>query len=217
MADWITYVEETSADWQLQDYSAAWFGVLFGLTGNLIMQGLAYALRSTSLLDEQSPDDVLPLIGNERRMPRYPLETTAQYRARLHGAWEANSFAGADAILMQLEAAGVAGEFRYYARPGPNGEPFYWSQFWVFFPYGSHPITGPAVEVDSGWTVGDGTVIGATGGSAAFFATLRGIIRKWKPVQWIGRGFVFGLGGGEVGAFNVGDGTVVASTVEVSF
>lgn len=179
-----------------QELSAGWFGVLCGYTGDLIADGLGLALRLAWLADPESPDDVLPLVGKERGMPRYPGETPAQYRARLLDAWNAYTFAGAEqTIVAQFAHAGYPGTVITFdaAALGPNGEAApYWSQFWVTFPFSSgHPVTSPGPTWGS-FNYGDGTVYGL-GVTVAFYQLIHGIVRKWKPTRWICRGFIFEL------------------------
>lgn len=180
----------------LKRYSGAWFGVLCGLTGDLLAEGMSLALRLAWIADRESPDDVLPLIGTERGMPRYPGETAAQYRARLQDAWNAYTFAGAEqTIVSQFEHAGYPGtEIQFDAlADGPNGEPApYWSQFWVYFPYSSgHPVTGDG-PTWNGFNYGDGTLYGLDV-TVGFYQLIHGIVGKWKPTRWICRGFIFEL------------------------
>ncbi len=213
------WVASISAPWLQGKYSAPYVGVVLSLTADLASAGLRQVLRMPWLLDPESPDDVLPLIGKERRMPAYPGESAASYRARLWGAGEAYRFAGsALAITTQLAAAGYPNaEVRFYpGTPGPNGALDYWSQFWVWFPVGSHPVTG-AGEPWAGFSWGDGTLYGVSGATADFFATIRGIVRKWKPVDWICRGFEFSYGDPVWGGFSWGDGTVYGGTTVIQF
>ncbi len=197
MGTFIDYVQgQLPGDWAAQPLASAWFGILCGLTGDNIADGLSLTIRLPWLADEQSPDDVLPLIGSERRMPRYPIETADQYRARLLGAWDAYTFAGAEqTIVAQFAAAGYPGVTIVFdaAALGPNGEAApYWSQFWVYFPYSSgHPVTSHGANWGA-FNYGDGTIYGLNA-SAGFYALIHGIVRKWKPSRWICRGFKFQL------------------------
>ncbi len=180
----------------LQPLASAWFGILCAYTGDRAADGLSLAMRLAWLAEPESPDDVLPLIGSERGMPRYPGETAAQYRARLLDAWDAYTFAGSEGtIVAQFAHAGYPGTSIYFdpAALGPNGEAApYWSQFWVTFPYSSgHPVTGDGPEW-GGFTYGDGTVYGL-GVTVAFYQLIHGIVRKWKPSRWVCRGFHFEL------------------------
>jgi hypothetical protein len=170
------------------------WGVVVGLTGDLFAEAMRLALRMPWLLDPESPDDVLPLIGAERRIRQYPGESAAAYRARLHAAWDTYSAPGKTAIETELALAGWPGTVVFYDRPGPKGEPApYWSQFWVRFGVGDHPVTGDAPAWDSGATW-DGSTLWDIGAPAAFIATIRAIVSKWKPSRWICRGFEFELG-----------------------
>jgi hypothetical protein len=199
--------------------SAGWFGVLHGMTGDLLAQGMTDALRSVWLKDEKSPDDVLPMIGNERGMIRYPSEGASNHRARLIKAWAAYEFAGAaESIEAQLAAAGYPGKVTFFTgRDGPLGFPApYWSQFWITFAVGTHPVTGEGTPWDSfNWD--SGTTWGPDGYTPEFSGTLHGIISKWKPVDWICRGFIFETGTAVWDTFNWDDGTVWAGSIEVNF
>lgn len=205
------------AKWLDAELSEGWTGVLYGLTSDLLSEGMSLAAKTGWILDPQSPDDTLPLFASERRLPRYPLETAPQHRARLHDAWQAYSAIGEATIVRQLELAGYPGaqiEFRSWF-PGPLGEPApYWSQFWVFFPIGTHPITAPGPNWgDFDW--GDGTLFGPEGLTQEFVATISGIIKKWKPSRWICRGVVFELSEALWGEFDFDDGTVWGGRVEI--
>jgi hypothetical protein len=180
----------------LQRLSGGFFGVLHGLTGDILADALSVATRMPWLRDPSSPDDVLPLVGSERSLPRYPIETAVQYRTRLLEAWESYRFAGAEqTIERQFEIAGYPGVDITFdaAALGPNGEAApYWSQFWVYFPYSSgHPVTGDGAEWGS-FDFGDGTVYGLDV-TLDFYSLIHGVVRKWKPTRWICRGFIFEL------------------------
>ncbi len=179
-------------------------GTLFAVMANTIAQGLSEAFASPLLTRAEQPTDALPRLAAERMMPRYPSETAAQHQARLIGAWDAYQYAGhKTAIVSQLEAAGFVGTDEdpvtiytpatLVKEPllDMNGDPW-WSQFWVYFPYGSHPVTEPAVTWGS-FNWGDGTIWGPPVEPATVFATIRGIIRKWKPVDWVCHGIIFQL------------------------
>jgi len=189
------FVEQESPPWLLGELSGAFVGIVFGLMADTVAEGMGAAVRMPWLLEPLSPPDVLPFIGNERRLPRYPGESIAQYRARLHGAWKAYEFAGDESsILGQLEAAGYPGA-KIYDPWNMGILPLgYWSQFVVWFPIGTHPVTS-AGAVWGSFNYGDGTVYGPGGLTVAIATTLRGIIKKWKPVEWICRGIMFQISG----------------------
>jgi hypothetical protein len=208
----------------LERLSSGWFGVLVGVTGNEAAEAFSLCARMHLLADEESPDDVLPIAAKDRRLSRYHLETSAQHRARLINAWEIYARGGSEeATLLELDAAGYGPASKVgswgasgvnwgasgYAwgdvgacierRPeayGPRGEaPPYWSQYWIVFGLGMHPVTGPPVPWGS-FVWGDtyDGVWGPIGYSADFRRTILGIVRKWKPCRWVFRGFRFRIG-----------------------
>jgi hypothetical protein len=182
------YVESVSPPWALGENSAAYYGAALGLTGDLIAAGLRLVLLMPWLLEPESPDDVLSLIGAEVRMPRYPSETAAAYRARLVDAFNRYANAGTPArINAEIAAAGLVGTVTF--QPGHPGPPPalatpYWSQFWIT----------------------------TTSSSDAELSLIRAIVLKWKSVQWIFRGFIltgftsqlFAIGEAAVGEDPVG-------------
>lgn len=210
-------VANVSASWMLDAVSQGWWGVLVGLIHDVSAEAWSLVLRMPWLADAESPDDVVPIVAKERRLRRYSLETAAAHRARVLDAWNAYAFAGAgQTILQQLDLAGYPGAaLRFFTgREGPRQEPGpYWSQFWVYWPIGTHPVTGDAPAVGS-FVVGSAQV-GVVGVDPDYFPTVRGIIRKWKPVDWYFRGFVFQISTGlVVGSFVVGSTTVIGGEIE---
>lgn len=141
--------------------------------------------------------DALSPAGNELSLPRYPVETWPQYHARLQRAWSDWPFAGHEtSILGQLTAAGWPGAEIQYVEDFPGYENW-WSQFVLFFPFGTHPVTG-APEY-GGFIWGDGTFWGVVGLSFVEMQTIRGIVRKFKPGHWVCRAIGFELSpGGDV-------------------
>jgi hypothetical protein len=174
-------------------------GLLDGLLADIAMQGMAEAVESPWLLLPENADDSLLLLGQEANLDRYPTEPLANYRTRVGRAWTDWQTAGDESSIQgQFAAAGYTGAYVQFfpAVGGPRGEAApYWSQFWVHLLVGTHPITGPGALVGS-FSVGDGTLVGATGATAAFVSTISAIANKWKPAHWVCRGFVFDLSGG---------------------
>lgn len=146
--------------------SSGYYGATLGLTGDLLAEAVRLVLLMPWLLEDESPDDVLSLIGAEVRMPRYPSETAAAYRARLVDAFNRYDTAGTAArINAEIAAAGLTGTVTF--QPGHPGPPPallvpYWSQFWIT----------------------------TTHSSEADLSLLRSIVMKWKSVQWLFRGFI---------------------------
>lgn len=142
------------------------------------------------------PDDGLVALGNQRNLGRYPVETKAQYRARVDRAWLDWIYSGGPkAMVDQLAAAGWPGAqilYRYSPELPVTPPADYWSQFWVYFPYGVHNVTGVSPKWGE-FVWGDGTVYGPIGITRPEILLLRGIVRKWKPGNWICRKILFGL------------------------
>lgn len=198
---------------------SALLGVLTLLMDS-IAQGLSHAFRAPLDREEGGPAyDGLPLLGRETSLPKYPIETWSQHLTRVSRAWEDWPLAGGvPTLVAQLAAAGFPNaEIRYYTNsPGPHGEaPPYYSQFWVYLPFGSHPVTGPAAPWGS-FSWGDGTLWGPAGITAEQIYTLRAIIAKWKPGQWVCRSILFQVNRSAIwGEFNWGDGTIWGGIIEM--
>lgn len=77
-----------------------------GLWADLSSDATIVATSMPWLLHENNPDDSLELIGEESRLPRYPNESTADYRARLHNRWSAYSRGKEQALVEQLRLYG---------------------------------------------------------------------------------------------------------------
>lgn len=168
---------------------SGFFGVL-GLAADASAEAYSQAARMAWLKEPTSPDDVLPVVGAERRMPRYPIETPAIYRDRLWRAWEAYPFGGSTtAIERQLEAAGFPGRVRVSSIGRP------WPEFWVLFDEDVHPITSPGKPWGGSFVWGDGTLWGPQGIAPEGLRSLVALVDKWKHVQWVRRYLVFQISG----------------------
>jgi hypothetical protein len=183
--------------WMQGPLGVSFPGVVIGLVADAAAESLAVALRAPWLHDPKSPDDALPRLGRERRMPRYADESPEQYRARLLEAPAVYRAAGDEGtILSQIAKAGWPGAQIWDPRNMPSAfaDPSYYSQFVVNFPTGTHPVTalGPAW---GSFSYGDGTRWGPVGITFQQIQTIRGIIKKWKPSLWICAGINFQLSG----------------------
>ena len=176
-------VELRSPSWLRGDSTSALFQIAFGLTADECAESIGIACRMHLLDDPESPDDILPVIGQDRGLPQYAGETAAAYRQRLIDAWAIYPHSGSSEVIEeQILAAGYGPttflgdwgnpdvawgdstyfwgdlgayiEFRPYAL-GPRGEAApYATQFWLVFNTGFHPVTGPPAPWGS-WTWGD--------------------------------------------------------------
>src|SRR5690348_12842988 len=87
--------------------AAAFMGITLGVTADQQVEAWVLAARMHLLDDTESPDDALPVIGRDRRLPQYHLETSAAYRERLKAAWEIYEEGGTEEVIeKQILAAG---------------------------------------------------------------------------------------------------------------
>jgi hypothetical protein len=128
----------------------------------------------------QMPDDALPYFGAERKIPRYPTETSSQYRSRLQQAWTYWAHAGTkQGMLELLSALGFTAQVLeppdwHFQWDGNTAD---WSRFWIELD--GHPWA-PLVWGDRTQKLGGGSTWGSTA-SPAEIAGLRRLIRLQKP------------------------------------
>ncbi len=180
-------------------FGAKWRDTI-GLLGDSIQQMIYDATRSPWLDESDGPAyDALTPLGREMSIPQWPVINWFQYRSQLRDAWTTWGRAGSPQLIIdQLALAGFPGA--QWFRWSENGS---WSEFVIFWPTGTHPVTGPGALIGS-FIVGDGTHIGPTGITVDQITTIRGIIKHWKPAIWICPRVIFNLTG-----WTVGDGHIV--------
>lgn len=220
-SEFLDLVERRSTSWMSDTLGSAYFGVVFGQVASNLTEQWTLICRHHLLDDPESPDDILPILAKDRKLDRYYLESAALHRQRLIDAWEIyKGGASEETIETQLRAAGFGptnllgaygdpesvygdddityadlGAFIEY-RPwelGPRGEAApYWSQFWIVFNVGWHPVTGPPTPWgEFVWGDTGEWVWRPAGYSRDFSRTIRSIVKKWKPSRWVFRGFRF--------------------------
>jgi hypothetical protein len=203
-ANWREWLLKLPIPGMASPWGQTLLGVL-GLEADTMSLGITCTLRCGFVDDPYCLADHLALKGKARGLPRYPAESLEQYRARVIRAKQDWDLAGTEAgIVGQLTAAGYTNAnliFREH-EPGPRGEPGpYWSQFWVYLP--DLGVTRSTRAWNDGSLWNDGGVWGPVNIAADDAATLRAIVRKFKPSDWICRGFLFPV----AGDFNWNDGT----------
>jgi hypothetical protein len=203
-ANWREWITKLRAPRLRAPLGQTLLGVI-GLEADSVSLGLSCTLRCGFIQDPYCLSDHLALKGFARGLPRYPAETTEQYRARVFRAWTDWKYAATAAgIVGQLQAAGYTNaSIRYKPwEPGPRGETApYWSQFWVVIP--DLGVTRTTRAWNDGALWNDGGVWGPVDIDPEDAATLRAIVRKFKPSDWVCRGFMFPIYDG----FNWNDGT----------
>ena len=131
-------------------------------------------------MDDGPAYDALRPLGQEQSMPQYPIEDWVTYRNRLRTVWQIWPYAGDErAIIDQLAAAGRPGAqiFRF-------SETGSWSDFVVFYPAGSHPVTGSKNYGASGNYGDSGLTYGVDGITAEELVSYKELIKHWKPARW---------------------------------
>lgn len=154
---------------------------LYALAQDTVQDTVALAVYARSLTSRAFPADALRLVGSERSMPRYLVETDAQYRQRLLGAWPAWSSAGtAPTLAGQLVLAGYTDAAVYDTHDWNwDGNDADWSRFWVLLPVNPFEIWRIG---DEGVVIGEDRVIGLNA-KPSDIAYVRGIVRRWKPAH----------------------------------
>lgn len=157
---------------------------VYALMSDLITEGSAQAIKAHMLREDTSPDDALPLVGADRRMPRYDGETNLQYRNRMIDAWDAYELGGtAAAITGQLELFGLdntrcISQHGGWAFENPV-DTTNWSRFVVIIEQ-THPWTAGPGNYGTGLLYGSALTYG-TDATPGELDTVLGIIKKWKP------------------------------------
>ncbi len=190
---------KTHAEWGLElnpptatgPVGELWIAAV-GFFHDMIAEQAVQAVKSAQMRSNTFHESGLKLIGSERKMPRYPAETSDQYKARLRDAWEAYVKAGNHrSILEQLEHVGLVAEIWEQTQKGPapthdsaniwnwDDDTANWSRFWVV-------ITGHTFQSITwgGFSYGDNLTWGSTA-SEEDVQTVRDIITHWKNANVI--------------------------------
>lgn len=148
---------------------------LLGLIGDMAAELALEAVKARSLYSRTFPLDALRFVGDERSMPRYPIETDAMYLARLKTAWHAWTIAGtAQAVNEQFTAAGWPNDVKENADWNWDGNAAD-SRFWVVLT--QHNFTRWVLGNDHSFD--EGIVLGSTA-KPDDITLMRAIARKWK-------------------------------------
>jgi hypothetical protein len=108
MANIRDLVENLAPPWLRRFWGRRLVGVVQGLMGDAVVEASMQALQAPWLRSGFQPPDALPLVGGERRMPRYPADTDATYRSRLADAWNTWLRGGNEgSVVGQLNAFGL--------------------------------------------------------------------------------------------------------------
>ena len=181
--NWREYFAAIAPPWLSRYWGERLWGSLAYLS-DLMSEGMSQAVKAHLLDQSTSPVDALPLIGLERRMPRYPGETNDSHRARLLDAWNAYVQGGtAAAITGQLATYGlddveIVSQHDGWVFENPK-DTSQWSRFAVIIDgvtWGTSYVYGMGMIYGSAMTYGSDATPAET-------ETIKSIVRKWKPVH----------------------------------
>lgn len=194
------------------------FILYLGLLQDEVAQATVEAGEVAWLLEPNSPDDVLPLVGSERNMERYPVETASGYRARLHDAWDSWTFAGNPSVLnSQIQLFGYPNAIVKERQDWPSKQPThypltfdhplalfdtdavlfddgypYWSIFWLRVPLSDHDVDGPLHFDDGSVFNGADTCFDMSGpGQGVMVRSACRLLNKWRPAHVIAGSIIF--------------------------
>lgn len=189
--------ENATAPWT-GFWGERFIGVVQGLFGDLFAEAAATGVRAGMLYDltprpfdisHDQPGDSLTLLGLDAGRPWYPGEDRYDsLLQRIQGKWDFWTGGIVDGFDEELAAAGIGPAT--FTVPGdyvspPDSFTDYWSRFWVFFADGDHPVTGEGVLCGSGEAICGAFNCGPEGLTATYINTLKDIIGRYKPVQWV--------------------------------
>jgi len=171
---------------------SAYVGIL-GILFDLEADGYRQALRGAFINDtDVGPAyDAPELIGEgDIGITRYPSESWIAYAERVRNVWDDAQTWGVN-IVPQMAAAGYSGAVLKYHDDWPlEATADYWSEFWVWFPYGTHSVVSAEPQIVQTET-GEFITYSAEGLQLPDVRTLRAIVGQYKPGHWICRSVKF--------------------------
>lgn len=183
-------VEEMKLPRWSGDVGQQLIGLMLGIVNDWLADAESVAaLSGLSTLPLEQPLDAVDELCNECLRPHYPGETYASARARELAKWDHWSGSPMAGLIAELNAAGYTGfTIRMpndTALPMPAG---YWSGFWIDFPQGTHPVTGPGATRVGNYVVGRDRIGPAginTQQGHVYWRRLLAIVGRNKPVDWV--------------------------------
>lgn len=177
------YVPQSAPPW-LQNTRGTQLLSVIGVVYDRLLVAVKDAVKVRFI--ELSPDDALPHNGYATNIDRYPSDTDDGYRQRIRSAWNSWVFAGTEAIVVsEMETYLTTATITILENRDwtpPDGDTAWWSRFWVI-------IQGTDWVADGTWadsgTWDDGGVWD-TDMTLEEVATVKNIIRKWKPAHTLG-------------------------------
>jgi hypothetical protein len=146
---------------------------------------------------EAAPNDALALLGRDRLLRQYPLETLAQFRERLKATFPFWRKSGTQSSLVEILTVAFPGPtwtiLEYFEDPATFATSGFWAQFLA--------VADPCAPIGKGYKYGafpgpgDGKLYGDpdfTYGSdltSVEVELLRGVVRDYKPAYAVNAGF----------------------------
>jgi hypothetical protein len=160
-----------------------------GLVSDLIAEGARASFLDRLPGHPEQAEDATNQSGSDAGLFRYRLETLASWKSRVGNPWPVHEQAGTDInLLREIDTWGLI----MYPATWVAGQCYLlesqWARFALFVPAGLLPWTLPGTY-GGGLRYGEGSLYGITANSEDV-ATLRRIVRKWKPSRSKARGVI---------------------------
>lgn len=184
--DWIAKLH-AGIGWARGRWAEMFFGTTQGLLSDWIAEAAREAVRAR--FPSFAAPDALEEIGRETGLPRLPVETVAQFRARLKNRWPISEQRGTrQGMIAALDSyASITGLISAYHFLEEWEFPtvLWWSRWWVFLLGGEHTIPISTKPMGTaGCIMGSVTMGGETPQSVV--RTLRGLLNPAKRASTIG-------------------------------
>ena len=193
------YLEETIRTRVFRSRFGRRWLMSLGITYDSVAQALIDAWRVFLQQRGGGPAyDALDLLGRETQIPQMSSEGWTSYRDRLRDPWETWDTAGTEFCLEDQLTRSVFTDAQIFPYGGNGSD----SEFIVFLPEGSHPVTGPGPAIGT-FTVGDGTFIGPEGLDPKDLQSIRVMVERWKPATWKCPWVIFEISGWTIGTGHI--------------
>jgi hypothetical protein len=218
--EYLKYQLGKAPAWLRGPFGEGWIRIWGNLKDSLLA-GLKEAVRQR-YPTEASPA-ALEAIGQDRQLERMPDQEEGDYAAHLEQAFELWIWGGTakgvrDALIRtRLFDPQIGGSGAYTSpdvvanwRWAPDDPR--WARFWVVI---TQPhVFGPPKTIGSGWSVGDGTILGFTGATVDQASLLRRQVALWQGGHNKCEGIIIVISGDIIGSgWSIGDGTLVGGVV----
>lgn len=213
--EWVAKLHE-SVGWARGMWAERFFGLTQGLLGDWIAEGMREAVRAK--MPSFAAPDALEEIGIETGLPRLPVESTAQYRARLRHRWPIKRQQGTRqgllaAVDVYAAASGLISGYTFKEEWELDPTPAYWSRWWLVFFGDDHTINLQSNLMGSDAVMGETVMGGGTTDIQDITITIRELLSQVKRATTIGKVVIASgdcvMGFSEMGDCTMGGGAVL--------